>query len=187
MNNSRKPAPVESDHPRGARRPWAHPAGRSCPARHERRVGLPLGKRPELPEWAVPGGAREVFGLPANWWGTPPTEQQVVGNGSPVLDPDARQLGDHLAQELTHELRNYPQRRAELLKHWYRQIQVTRWPASPPAPPLPPKPSPPTRFGAPLRRRKSWPRNSSPSRDPSNRQRRAWRGAARAGERMHET
>ena len=33
----------------------------------------------------------EVFGLPANWWGTPPTEQQVVGNGSPVLDPDARQ------------------------------------------------------------------------------------------------
>jgi transcriptional regulator with XRE-family HTH domain len=55
------------------------------------------------------------------------------------LDPDARQLGDHLAQELTHELRNYPQRRAELLKHWYGQIQVTRWPANLPAPPLPPE------------------------------------------------
>ena len=92
MNNSRKPAPV------GAIIRVARVAlgltQQDVAARLGTKgaSGLPLGKRPELPEWSGTwwrsGGVRppgELVGA------TPPTEQQVVGNGSPVLDPDARQ------------------------------------------------------------------------------------------------
>jgi len=82
----------------------------------------------------IPQGANlleltRVLSLPHDWFAGASAKSARGESQGEALDPDARKLADHLARELTAELRNNPERRRELLRHWYGQVKVTRWPA----------------------------------------------------------